>query len=103
MKILLGALFSTLVLFSVTSFAHDETTGTNGSTSTSANTSSNATPKTSMSSNWVCTTNASSSDKKADQDADKKMSEHAGSATKSFAFAAKHCRDCTQITCDVKK
>ncbi|MCE0724574.1 MULTISPECIES: hypothetical protein [Legionella] len=95
MKILSGALFSTLVLFSVTSFAN-ETTGSNG-------TGSNATPKTSMNSNWVCTTNASSSDKKADQDADKKMSEHAGSAVKSFAFATKHCRDCTQITCDVKK
>ncbi|KTD40375.1 hypothetical protein [Legionella parisiensis] len=95
MKVLLGALFSTLLLFSITSFALDETPGTNGSTSTNT--------KTSMSSNWVCTTNASSSDKKADQDADKKMSEHAGSATESFAFATKHCRDCTQITCDVKK
>lgn len=56
-----------------------------------------------MGSNWVCTTNASSSEKRADQDADKIMSEKAASAAKSFAFAQKHCRDCTQITCNVKK
>ncbi|WP_454781959.1 hypothetical protein [Legionella sp. WA2022007384] len=91
MKILSGLLFSTLVCFSVASFANDEATGSNSKT------------KTSMSSNWVCTTNASSSDKKTDQDADKRMSEHSGSATKSFSFAQKHCRDCTQITCDIKK
>ncbi|WP_454784345.1 hypothetical protein [Legionella sp. WA2024007413] len=91
MKILSGLLFSTLVCFSVASFANDEATSSNSKT------------KTSMSSNWVCTTNASSSDKKADQDADKRMSEHAGSAAKSFSFAQKHCRDCTQITCDIKK
>ena len=97
MKILSGLLFTTLVCFSVASFANDEAAGGN------ATTNSNSKTKTSMSSNWVCTTNASSSDKKTDQDADKRMSEHAGSATKSFSFAQKHCRDCTQITCDIKK
>jgi hypothetical protein len=56
-----------------------------------------------MKSDWVCTTNASSSDVAKDQEADKKMSETAGAAAKSFAFSAKHCRDCTQITCNVKK
>lgn len=86
MKRLTAMLFGSLILSSAIAFA-DNTTNT----------------KTSMSSNWICTTNASSSDKKSDQDADKKMSEKAGSAAKSFAFATKHCRDCTQITCNVKK
>lgn len=51
---------------------------------------------------WTCTTNASSSDVQADKDADEKMKTKAGSAMDSFKFAKKHCRDCTQITCDVK-
>ncbi|KTD71052.1 MULTISPECIES: hypothetical protein [Legionella] len=75
-----------------------------GSNATGTSSSSTAkSPKTTMGTNWVCTTNASSSEKRADQDADKKMSDHTGSASKSFAFAQKHCRDCTQITCNVKK
>ncbi|CAM3058571.1 Uncharacterised protein [Legionella steigerwaltii] len=103
MKILSGILFSGLVLISLTSFASDDTMGSNANSSSASSSSNANTPKTSMGSNWVCTTNASSSEKRADQDADKKMSDHAASAAKSFAFAQKHCRDCTQITCNVKK
>jgi len=55
--------------------------------------------KTDMHKNWTCMTNASSSDVKADQDADKKMST-AGSVDKNFKEAKKHCRDCTKITCE---
>jgi hypothetical protein len=51
---------------------------------------------------WVCTTNASSSDVAEDKAADDKMANTAGAAAESFAFATKHCRDCTKITCEVK-
>ncbi len=57
---------------------------------------------TSMSSNWTCTTNASSSDVEADKVADKDMSESVKSAEDAFSFAAKNCRDCTKITCEAK-
>ncbi|KTC80412.1 hypothetical protein [Legionella cherrii] len=105
MNILSSILFSGFVLISATSFAHDDSMSSNpsGSSNSTMSSSSNANSKTSMGSNWVCTTNASSSEKRADQDADKIMSEKAASAAKSFAFAQKHCRDCTQITCSVKK
>jgi hypothetical protein len=95
MKILTGILCGGLILVSASAFAEDNTT-------TSSQTTSQPT-KTSMNKNWTCTTNASSSDKQADQAADKKMSEQKGSAAKSFAFAEKHCRDCTQITCNANK
>jgi hypothetical protein len=81
MKDLLGVLFICSVLISSTAFAVS---------------------KTNMNSNWTCTTNASSSDKSADKAADEKMSKHAASAHKSFKFAAKHCRNCTKITCEAK-
>lgn len=81
MKILSGVLFSGLICIS--SFAFAETV-------------------TSLSTNWVCTTNASSSDNDADKNADKQMSDNAQSAANAFAFAAQHCRDCTKITCNTK-
>lgn len=57
---------------------------------------------TSLNSDWICTTNASSSDVDADKAADTKAAEHAQSAADAFAFASQHCRDCTKITCKVK-
>jgi hypothetical protein len=62
-----------------------------------------AAPLTSLAEEWVCSTNASSSDIDADKIADKAMSDTAKSAAQAFAFAAEHCRDCTKITCEVKK
>ncbi|WP_187347021.1 hypothetical protein [Legionella genomosp. 1] len=59
----------------------------------------NTTP-TPMDKNWTCSTNASSSDVAADQDADKQMDNTPKSAADAFAFAAKNCRDCTKITCE---
>ena len=50
--------------------------------------------------NWACTTNASSSEVAADKTADDKMAKTKGSASKSFSYAEKHCRDCTKITCE---
>lgn len=61
-----------------------------------------AASQTNMSSNWVCTTNASSSSVAADKAADDQMANSQSSASQSFAFAAQHCRDCTKITCEVK-
>lgn len=58
---------------------------------------------TSMETNWVCTTNASSSSNEADKAADKQMADTAKSATAAFGFAAQNCRDCTKITCTVKE
>lgn len=58
--------------------------------------------KTSMNGQWVCTTNASSASNDVDKKADKKMANNQGSAAEAFAFAAKHCRDCTKITCEFK-
>lgn len=62
-----------------------------------------ATEPTDMKSNWICTTNASSADNYKDRVADDKMAHTPGSAEKSFAFAAKNCRDCTKITCELSK
>ncbi|MCP0913324.1 MULTISPECIES: hypothetical protein [Legionella] len=59
--------------------------------------------KTDMNTKWICTTNASSSDVADDKAADDKMANQAGSASDSFAFAAKNCRDCTKITCEVQE
>lgn len=56
--------------------------------------------KTDLHAKWICTTNASSSNVAGDKAADDKMANTQGSAAKSFAFAAKHCRDCTKITCE---
>ena len=60
------------------------------------------TAKTAVDSNWICTTNASSSSLAADQAADKQMADTATSAANAFAFAATNCRDCTKISCSVK-
>ncbi|RUR10257.1 hypothetical protein [Legionella sp. km772] len=57
---------------------------------------------TDMGSKWICTTNASSSEVAADKAADDQMAKEQGAAAKSFEFAAKHCRDCTKITCEVQ-
>lgn len=57
------------------------------------------TTKTQMGKNWTCSTNASSSSLANDQAADKEMTK-AKSAAAAYAFAAKHCRDCTKITCE---
>lgn len=56
---------------------------------------------TSLDTNWTCKTNASSSTVEADKAADKEMSEKTKSAADAFAFAAKNCRDCTEISCEV--
>ncbi|VEB35326.1 Uncharacterised protein [Legionella sainthelensi] len=61
-----------------------------------------AATQTDMSSKWICTTNASSSDAAADKAADDKMANTTGPADQSFAFAAQNCRDCTKITCEAK-
>lgn len=53
--------------------------------------------------NWVCTTNASSSDVASDKAADEQMAKSHNSAASSFDFATKNCRDCTKITCEVKE
>ncbi|MDX1838475.1 hypothetical protein DIZ81_12060 [Legionella taurinensis] len=58
---------------------------------------------TDMTSKWVCTTNASSSDVESDKAADKQMADTARSADEAFNFAGQHCRDCTKITCEVKE
>lgn len=59
--------------------------------------------KTSMKDNWICTTNASSSDLTNDKDADEKMKSDAKSASSAFSFASENCRDCTKITCEVEE
>ncbi|RUR04723.1 hypothetical protein [Legionella sp. km772] len=56
---------------------------------------------TDLTKNWICTTNASSSDVAADKAADDQMKNTKGTADASFKFAAEHCRDCTKITCEV--
>ncbi|KTC82119.1 Uncharacterised protein [Legionella cincinnatiensis] len=60
-----------------------------------------ATNHTNMHSKWICTTNASSGANYKDRVADDKMAHTKGSAAKSFAFAAKNCRDCIKITCEI--
>jgi hypothetical protein len=74
-------------------------------TDTTANTTNNntKTTKTSMSGGWSCSTNASSPSSDADKKADDKMAKQAVSASEAYKFAAKNCRDCTQITCQSKK
>lgn len=54
---------------------------------------------TDLNTNWVCTTNASSSSKNTDKAADDLMKKQAGSAMNAFSYAAKNCRDCTKIYC----
>jgi hypothetical protein len=51
--------------------------------------------------NWTCTTNASSTEVATEKAADDQMANTQNSATASFEFAAKNCRDCTKITCEV--
>lgn len=58
---------------------------------------------TAMDVNWICTTNASSSDVEADKAADDKMAKTASSALDAFTFASTNCRDCTKITCEVQE
>ncbi|MFJ1269943.1 hypothetical protein ACD661_15440 [Legionella lytica] len=58
--------------------------------------------KTDLTKNWICTTNASSSDVTSDKAADDQMAKHQDAAASSFEFAAKNCRDCTKITCEVQ-
>lgn len=67
-----------------------------------ASTVSMAQTKTSMDTNWKCTTNASSSSVVGEKAADDRMAEKASSAADAFSFAATHCRDCTKITCEVE-
>lgn len=57
---------------------------------------------TDMEAKWICTTNASSSSVEAEKAADDKMAKEHGSASASFDFAAKNCRDCTKITCEAQ-
>jgi hypothetical protein len=61
-----------------------------------------ASVQTNMNEKWICTTNASGSVQADDKSADDKMANTPGTAAESFAFAAKNCRDCTQIKCEVK-
>lgn len=58
-----------------------------------------AATQTHMHSKWICTTNASSAKTTTEKAADDKMAKAQGSASQSFAYAKKHCRDCTKITC----
>ena len=58
--------------------------------------------KTPLDANWGCTTNASTSTNDAENAADDKMANSATSLADAFAFATAHCRDCTQVTCEVK-
>ncbi|BCA94680.1 hypothetical protein TUM19329_10410 [Legionella antarctica] len=57
---------------------------------------------TDVTTNWICTTNASSSEVAADQAADEKMKTNKTSASEAFSFAQQNCRDCTSITCEVQ-
>lgn len=61
-----------------------------------------AASKTDLSTSWICTTNASSSNVASDKAADDQMANTAKSAADAFTFAAQNCRDCTKITCEVK-
>ncbi len=66
-------------------------------------TSSSKTTKTSAN-GWTCKTNASSAPSgSAGEKADNTMQNNPKSATAAFSYAFKNCRDCTEITCDVKK
>ncbi len=57
---------------------------------------------TDMTTHWICTTNASSSEVAAEQAADEKMKTNKTSASEAFNFAQQNCRDCTTITCEVQ-
>ncbi|HAT2159625.1 TPA: hypothetical protein F8R78_07730 [Legionella pneumophila] len=59
--------------------------------------------KTDMKNNWICTTNASTSEVASEMAADKQMSTTSMSAAKAYAFAVENCRDCTKITCEMQK
>lgn len=65
-------------------------------------TSSMAETKTAIDTNWICTTNASSSDVATDTEADNKMKNTSASAADAFAVAMANCRDCTKITCEAQ-
>lgn len=78
-----------LTLIAFTTFADDTATTTPASTSLTAN--------------WSCTTNASSSSVAADKAADDQMAQSTKSAADAFAFATQNCRDCTKITCESKE
>ena len=56
---------------------------------------------TDMKTNWICTTNASSSDVAEHKSADEKMENKKASAKNAFEMAEKNCKDCTKITCEV--
>lgn len=58
---------------------------------------------TDMSNNWICTTNASRASTDADKAADNKMAKTVTSASAAYSKAAKNCRDCTKITCEIKE
>ena len=60
-----------------------------------------AASQTDMTKNWICTTNASTSDVAAQKAADEQMSKAKGSAAAGFNNATQNCRDCTTITCKV--
>lgn len=90
MKGILTLVGSCLLLVSSLSIAADATTTTTTTTTTG----------TSLSSNWTCETNASSSSVATDVAADEEMDDVKKSAADAFAFAAKNCRDCTKITCE---
>lgn len=53
---------------------------------------------------WTCKTNASSATSSSTEEhADNNMEKHGKNAKQAFAFAYKHCRDCTKITCSKEK
>lgn len=58
--------------------------------------------KTNLDTNWICTTNASSSSIDAEKATDAKMQKATSSAVDAFSFASSNCRDCTKITCSVQ-
>ncbi|MBA2653012.1 MAG: hypothetical protein H0U73_12225 [Tatlockia sp.] len=58
---------------------------------------------TDITTNWSCTTNASSPVNDTDKLAADQMEKNTSSAVKAFELAAQNCRDCTEITCKVKK
>ena len=57
---------------------------------------------TSLESNWICTTNASSSDAMSDKEADKQLAVTKKSASDAFYSASTNCRDCTKIICELQ-
>ncbi|MBV9576569.1 MAG: hypothetical protein JO149_08095 [Gammaproteobacteria bacterium] len=53
---------------------------------------------------WVCETNASNAATgSSDAKADNAMKDEPKTATAAFAYAYKHCRDCTKISCSVQE